>query len=579
MSTQAMMDLLIRNAQVYDGLGGEPLAIDVGIKDGLVAWLGPSWAAPQSEQSINATGLCLMPGIIDSHTHYDAQITWDSTLKPSPALGVTTAVIGNCGFCIAPCRPEHREMTMRHLTQVEGMSLEVLRHGIDWRFESFSEYLNLLNSKGCSINVAAYIGHSSVRTYVMGEAATQRAATEDELAAMEIIVREAMAAGAIGLASSTSPAHNGQGGKPMPSRLATDEEHLRLIKAMGEKGHGIYMVTKGGQMPIALLEQMSAQSGRPVVIAALLHNNTNPTGVFKDLDAISTANERGRRLIGQVSCCPLSMDFTMASPYPVEGLQTWREALGKTGQELITVLSSSQFREQVKAELDAPTTFRLFNGEWDKVQITEAASRRYAQFEQQPLDQVASILGKHPLDAMLDIAIEESLKTVFTAMLLNSNEEAVGKMLNHSHSIISLSDAGAHLTFFNDAGFGLHLMGHWARDRKIMSLAKAIEQLTSFPAGVLGIQNRGIIKVGFAADLLLFDAATVGRGPKYRVNDLPEGAARLNTDGLGVKGVWVNGQLVANQNGMLPLRVNEQPSKNELPGRLLTQFNSCSDPQ
>ena len=543
-----MNDLLFRNALVFDGSGAEPQVHDVAVRDGRIA---P--ATRDAKQIIDADGLALMPGIIDSHTHFDAQITWDPMLRPSPALGVTTAVIGNCGFTISPCRPEHRELTMRNLTQVEGMSLDVLKRGIRWEFETFPEYLAQLKNNPAVLNVAAYVGHSSIRTWVMGEAATERAARADEVSAMAQLVREAMAAGAIGLASSTSPAHNGEGGKPMPSRLADDDEHLALVRAMGEPSNGargVYMVTKGGQMPVSLLEQMSAVSGRPVMIAALLHNNTNPRGVFDDLDAIAAANTRGRKLIGQVSCCPLSMDFTLASAYPVEGLASWRPALGLQGEALKAVLRDRSFRDAVRAELAAPAVFRLFNSEWDALQVTEAASEMHRALEQRPLGQVARERGIDPLDLMLDIALDEDLSTVFTAMLLNSDEAAVGRLLTHPHSIVSLSDAGAHLTFFNDAGFGLHLMGHWARDRGVMALAEAVRRLTTAPANVFGFKDRGAIREGLAADLLLFDPKTVARGPKQRVFDLPGGAPRLHTDGVGVRGVWVNGGLVADAGGL-----------------------------
>jgi N-acyl-D-amino-acid deacylase len=370
---------------------------------------------------------------------------------------------------------------------------------------------------------------------------------------MAQIVREAMRAGAIGLASSTSPAHNGEGGKPMPSRLADDAEHLALVRAMGEAGggqRGVYMVTKGGQMPVALLEQMSAVSRRPVMIAALLHNNTNPRAVFDDLDAIAAANARGRTLIGQVSCCPLSMDFTLASPYPVEGLAAWQPALGLQGEALKAVLREPGFRAAVRAELAAPAKFRLFNGEWDALQVTEAASAAQRALEQRPLGELARQRGVDPLDLMLDVALAEDLQTVFTAMLLNSDEAAVARLLTHRHSLVSLSDAGAHLTFFNDAGFGLHLMGHWARERGAMSLADAVRRLTSVPAALFGFADRGLVREGMAADLLLFDPKTVGRGPKKRVFDLPGGAPRLTTDALGVHAVWVNGSQVADGSGL-----------------------------
>jgi N-acyl-D-aspartate/D-glutamate deacylase len=561
-----MSSLLIRGATILDGSGGEPFVADLSVVDGRIGAIGPDLPGAGVDEVVDAGGLALMPGIVDSHTHFDAQLTWDPAATPSPALGVTTAVIGNCGFTIAPCRPADRERTMRNLTQVEGMSLDVLRQGIAWGFETFPQYLAQLRRQGSVPNVAAYVGHSSLRTYVMGGAATERVATGDEVQAMARLVREAMKAGAVGFASSTSPAHNGEGGMPMPSRLADDREFTALVRAMGDTGHGAFMLTKGGHTPIPFLESLAQVSGRPVMIAALLHNGTNPDAVFRDLDEIAEANGRGHRLIGQVSCCPLTMDFTLASPYPVEGLQSWRPALGVAGDALKAVLRSLAFRTAVRAELAQPATFRLFNGEWDKVQVVEVARPEHAALEQRTLADIAAAQGRDPLDAMLDLALAEDLRTVFTAQLLNSNEEAVARLLNHPHSLVSLSDAGAHLTFFNDAGFGLHLLGHWVRERRVMPLPEAVRRLTAQPAAVFGIPRRGRLQAGCAADLLLFDPATVARGPKRRVFDLPGGAPRLTTDAIGVHGVWVNGEQVADALGLRPAAPRA--------GKLLTRFDA-----
>lgn len=557
------VDLLIRQALVFDGSLNEPQIKDVAVHQGRIVALEDKLEA-QAKETIDAKGLALMPGIIDSHTHFDAQITWDSYVRPSPAMGVTTAVIGNCGFTIAPCRPADRELTMRNLTQVEGMSLEVLKQGIDWSFETFPEYLAMLKRKGSAVNIAAYVGHSSVRTWVMGEQANKREATPEEIDAMANIVKEAMAAGAVGFATSTSPAHNGEGGFPMPSRLASDEEMMQLILAMASHGRGVYMVTKGGQMAMSFLQSLSKTSGRPVMVAALLHNSTNPDAVFKDMNAIAQANEQGIPLIGQVSCCPLTMDFTFASAYPVEGLVSWRPAMGLSHEALKVMLADPSFRQSVKAELSQTATFRLFNNEWDKVHVVQTALSEHQSFEQKSIAELAQASHQDPLDFALDLALKEDLQTVFTAQLLNSDTEAVARLLNDPHSLVSLSDAGAHLTFFNDAGFGLHLMGHWARDLGKMSMTQAVHKLTQQPAQVLGLKERGVLREGYAADLLLFDPQTVGRGPKHRVFDLPGGAARLNTLANGVHGVWVNGQLVADQQGLV--------DQAGLHGELLTEF-------
>ncbi len=560
-----MFDLLIRNALVFDGSGAPPAVQDLAVRGGRIEAIGARLDGTAA-QVVQAQGLALMPGIIDSHTHFDAQITWDPGLRPSPALGVTTAVIGNCGFTIAPCRPADRDLTMRNLTQVEGMSIDVLRQGIEWGFESFPEYLAQLRKQGSAINVAAYIGHSSVRTYVMGADAACRVASDAEIEQMAALVVDAMAHGAVGFASSTSPAHNGEGGLPMPSRLADEREMAALVTAMGSSGRGVYMLTKGGHTPVPFLESLAERSGRPVMVAALLHNSTNPQAVFDDLDAIAAANTRGHRLLGQVSCCPLTMDFTLASAYPVEGLRSWQPALALSGAALKRKLAEPSFRNGVRAELATATTFRLFNNEWDKVQVVEVVRPEHARYEQMSVAAIARTEARDPLDVMLDLAIAEDLRTVFTAQLLNSDEQAVGRMLNHPNSIVSLSDAGAHLTFFNDAGFGLHLLGHWARERDTMGLSEAVRRLTSQPAQVFGMDRRGLIREDHAADLLLFDPATVGRGPKRRVFDLPGGAPRLTTDAVGVRGVWVNGEQVANAAGLVPTV--------PLAGELLTRFST-----
>ena len=545
-----MHDLVIRNALLLDGLGSPPRRGDLAVDSGKVAQVGA--VSGKAKESVDAGGLALMPGIIDNHTHYDAQITWDPWASPSPSLGVTTAVIGNCGFTIAPCREKDRELVMKNLTQVEGMSLAALRAGIRWEFESLPEYLDMLERRGAALNLACFAGHSSIRTYVMGAAASERAATPAEVDRMKAILLEALRAGAIGLSTTTSPAHNGEGGRPMPSRLADEAELRALVGCLREAERGVFMLTKGGQTPMPFLEGLAADSGRPVVVAALLHSSTNPNAVFEDLEKIREANGRGHRLLGAVSCCPLAMEFTLHSPYVLEGLDSWKPALPLKGEAFKAKLRDKAFRNAIRSELSQPAHFRLFNGEWDKVRVIES---------QRTIAELAA--GRDPLDTMLDLALAENLDTVFSALLLNSDEAAVGRMLRHPCSLVSLSDAGAHLTFFNDAGFGLHLLGHWTRELGVLSLAEAAWRLSGHPASVFGIAGRGALKPGYHADLLLFDPAKVGRGPVKRTFDLPAGEPRLTAQAVGVHGVWVNGTCIVGQR-----------SSQALPGKLLRQFSA-----
>jgi len=561
-----MHDLLIRNAILYDGLGAPGVRGDLAIKDGRIVAVGAAVDATEgpAAEIIDADGLALMPGIIDTHTHYDAQLTWDPYATPSPGLGVTTAVIGNCGFTIAPCKPRDRESVMKNLTQVEGMALETLRAGIRWDFETFPQYMDQLERQGSALNIAAFVGHSSLRTWVMGEDAAKRAATADEIAQMRAIVVEAMQVGAVGFATSTSPAHNGHGGLPMPSRLADDAEMRSLVGSLKDSGRGVFMLTKGGQSTPAFLEELAADSGRPVIVAALLHNPTNPRVVFDELDAISAANSRGRSMLGAISCCPLSFDFTLESPYPIEGLAAWQEAFPLKGAALRAKLAEPAFRQSIRDELSRPAIVRAFNGEWSKVLVVETTKAEHAKYEQRTIADLAAEAGKDPLDFWFDLALAEDLKTAFVALTLNSDEEAVGKLIRHPYSLVSLSDAGAHLTFFNDAGFGLHLLGHWVREKGLLTLPEAIYRLTGQAAKVFGIRDRGALRTGYAADLLLFDPSKVDRGPKQRVRDLPAGGARLTTAAIGVHGVWVNGVRIADAHGTKPLQ--------RLPGRLLRDF-------
>ena len=573
------LDLVIRNVTLYDGSGGAPvLRAAVGVKDGRIAMIGGDGgvgdgggegapAPPSASREVDGRGMALMPGIIDVHTHYDAQITWDSGLTPSPAMGVTTALIGNCGFTIAPCTPGNRERTMANLTQVEGMSLDVLRAGINWEFRSFPEYLDFIERQGLVPNVAAFIGHSALRTHIMGEGATTRGATSAEIGMMAGTVREAMAAGAIGFATSTAPQHNGAGGVPMPSRLAEDQEFYALAQAMASDRRGVFMITKGKHTNVAWLENLARTISRPVSIAALLHNPTRPDGIDNELAEIEVAQGRGAELWGQVSCCPLTMDFSIASAYPLEDLAAWQPVMKAANLEAKkTVLADPNFRDAVRAELARPAeAVRLFNGEWDKLFLTTAADPAHAGFEHRPIAEVAAEVGGDPLDWMLDIALAEDLQSGFTAELLNTDEAAVARLLTHPCSLVALSDAGAHLTFFCDAGYGLHLLGHWSRERGVLPLEAATHALTARPAAIYRIPERGRIAPGYHADLLLFDPETVGRGPRYRVHDLPGNAPRLTTDAKGVHGVWVNGVGVS---GNLAA-----PEPGAQPGKLLRDFN------
>lgn len=558
-----MYDLRIDNALIHDGLGSPARHGSLAVSEGRIAAVGEVTGG--ARETVDAGGRVLCPGLIDNHTHYDAQITWDPTASPSALHGVTTVVMGNCGFTIAPCRPQDRDLVMRNLTHVEGMSLDALRAGIRWEFETFPQYLDLLERQGVVPNVACFVGHSSVRTYVLGADAPRRAATAEEVARMRALVLEALRAGACGFSTTTSGQHNGEDGIPMPSRLSDAAEMEALAGCLAETGCGTLMITRGAATPMAWLERLARAAGRPFLVAAILHNEGVPGIAFDDLRDIAAAQSRGVRLHGAVSCTPLVFEFTMREPYLFEGLASWKPAMALHGDaERKALYRDAAFRQGVIDETAVPAN-RLFNGQWAQMKVARAGAAHKA-LEGRTLAALAAERGVHPLHVLLDLALDDGLETQFTAALLNTDEEAVGRLLCDPVSVVSLSDAGAHLTFLCDAGFGLHFLGHWVRDRDLMPLAQGIRRLTSQPAGLFGIRDRGRLVPGAWADLMLFDPHRVGRGPARRVHDLPAGASRLVAEPVGVHGVWVNGQRIVHDDALVAV-----PGR---PGRVLRHFDA-----
>jgi N-acyl-D-amino-acid deacylase len=554
-----MHDFVIENASLIDGLGTPARLGSVAVKDGRIAAVGNDVGL--GRERIDADGLTLAPGIIDLHTHFDAQLLWDAFATPSVALGVTSVVIGNCGFTIAPCRAPDRDQTLRNLTHVEGMPLEALRAGVDWDFETYPEYLQLIERKGTVPNVASFVGHSSVRTYVLGKDASKRAATPAEVAQMKRLVAEALRVGAVGFSTSTLEQHNGENGIPMPSRLADEHEMLELTGALGEAGKGVFMLTKGMKTTVPWLEQLSARNRRPVMIAAMFVDPNDPQRVFDEFEQISAARKRGLELWGHVGCFPLGMQFTLRHPYPLEALLSWRPAIEAEGSEQYQrVLADPSFRKAVKAEaLSKGVPNRFSYRSLEHMTIMEVKQARHQRFVEGNVSQLARNEGKDPFDWFLDFGLDGELDAMVDCKLFNTDEDAVRDLIRHPHAQVTLSDAGAHLAFLCDAGFGLHLFGHWARERGDLTLEQAVQTVTSRPASLYRIKDRGRLVVGTWADLILFDPATVGRGEKRRVSDLPGGASRVDTPAVGLHGVWVNGARVVDEKG--PIKDCGKPGK------------------
>ncbi len=552
-----MYDLKIKNAKIVDGTGLNSFYGDIAVIGDTIVNRGKNLG--NAIKTYDADGLVLSPGFIDIHTHYDAQITWDPTASPSLDLGVTTAIIGNCGFTIAPCKPEHRELNIKNLTKVEGMPYETLKEGIDWNYKTYPEYMSLLENKNLAINIGSYIGHSALRIWTMGQDAMKRNATEDEIIKMENIVSNAMRSGSIGFSTSTFEGHNGTGGIPMPSRFASNEEISRLIKAMAIDGRGIFMITKSNDTEIKDIIKLLKGTKRPAMVAALLQNPIKKNWAFNTLEDIKMFENEGYEIWGQVSCRPLTMEFTMKEPYMLEGLNSWREyMLQNSIEEKTNILKSYEFRKKVIEEILDTTKNKLFIGNWEKIKLLKSNKSILNKHLGKNIYEISKYYNKEPFDWLLDNAVEEGMNDLFTAELLNSDDEQVEKLLTHKHATIALSDAGAHTSLLCDAGYALELLGKWTREMKVFSIEQAIYKLCGKQADICRIPKRGRLVPGYYADMVLFDPDEVNSSMPYRVNDLPAKSDRLKVDPIGIKEVWVNG-----------INKNIKPS-----GRVIREFMS-----
>lgn len=547
-----MHDLIIRGATLYDGSGAPGRWADVAVADGRIAAVGR--VKEGARRTLDAGGLALMPGIVDVHTHYDAQATWDPTLSPSPSLGVTTAVLGNCGFGIAPCPAPMRETMVRNLSVVEGMDLEALLAGTRWEFESFGEYLAQLRRAKPYANVAVLAQHSTIRTAVMGEeASTRSAARADEIARMRALVGEALDAGAIGFASSFSPNHSGWGGRPMPSTIATDDELKALAGALADSGRGVFVMATGSRATPEYMEAIAVETGRPAFMVTVLtmHNRADPGRAMSYYQKCAAALARGRELFIHTTCQPLSFDFTLRDPYLLYSHDAFDRARQAKPEELPAIYADPEFRARFRDNLAHPGKGILFYGDWDKVEVAG-----------EPLAALAREAGKDPLDYFFDLPLD----TPLVAKLFQNDDAGVAPLIKHPAGVVALSDAGAHLIFLCDAGFGLHLLAHWVRETETLTLEEGVRRLTGDPAAKYRIPGRGRIAPGYGADLLLFDPQAVGVSPLERVADLPGGGSRMIRRPRGVAGVWVNGEQVFDGRRVLPLAAG--------PGQVLDRFEA-----
>ncbi len=559
-------DLVIRGGLIVDGTGAHARPGDIAVTKGKIVEVGAVTARGREE--IDAAGLAVAPGFIDPHTHYDAQLTWDPFASCSSWHGITTVVIGNCGFTIAPCRREDRETLMRMLMYVEGMSLQAMQKGIRWGFESFRDYLDALDRGGLWVNVGVLVGHSAVRQYVMGDAAWERPATADEIARMGQVVKEAMAAGAVGLSSSTNVNHVGDRGRPVPSRLAAEDELTRLVVAMGEMGRGILELTIGGTRPDRIAEidrfaELARAGRRPVTMVSLRHNPSNPDEHREILARIEALHREGVPVYPQVTCSPLTVTFDLTGPFVFYRFPVWRRVLEAPPSEWRAIFLDPGFRADFRSTVGRTP---LFRGDIASLRVKAVRTPAYARFIGRPITEVAAALGCDVIDAFFDLALAEDLKTEFTAAVMNTDATSVAEIFTHPRSLLGLSDAGAHLTLFCEAGQTSRFLGHWVRERKALSLEEAVRRITSMPADLFGIPDRGRLAPGLAADIVVFDPATITDHEPELVHDLPDGGPRLVQRASGIRWSFVNGTPVIQEDRLLASPDGPSPGRVLRPG-------------
>ncbi len=534
-------DLKITGGSIIDGTGKPRYLGDVGVSGGKVVALG---AAPdEARETIEAKGRVVAPGFVDIHTHYDAQVLWDRMLTISPWHGVTTVVMGNCGFGVAPTRPGHRDLIVRTLEKVEGMSVAALEAGMgsDWGFETFPQYLDAIEKRGTAINVGAMIGHTPLRLYVMGEEATERAATPKEISRMRAIVREALEAGAVGFATSKAPTHVGYKGKPVPSRVAEFEEIRALAGALGETGKGVMQATIGKGLLFDEFALLSRENHINLSWTALLAGRLRRgIGHQEQLARSLELRRQGYNVFPQVTPRPLNFEYQLKEPFIFESMSLFRPISAADFAGKKELYGDAAFRRAFRQKMDeAPDD--IVKGFRHTI-IAECAAD--PALEERSLIEVAEERGVHPIDLLLDLGLSTELEARFRMPVANHDEEQVAELLLNPEMVVGLSDAGAHASQLCDACQGTYLLARWVREKRALSLEEAIRMLTSRPAEVFGIADRGRLAEGRPADIVVFDPETVGASPLRRVWDMPGGANRLVADASGIDAVIVNGTLV-----------------------------------
>jgi N-acyl-D-aspartate/D-glutamate deacylase len=557
------LDLLIRNGTVVDGSGLPRFRADVGIADGKIVDIGR--ISSSAQQTIDAEGQIVAPGFIDGHTHMDAQVAWDPLGTCSCWHGVTSVVMGNCGFTLAPCRESEKDLVLRNLERAEDISPAAMEEGIDWTWETYPEYLENLERLPKGINYAGYVGHSALRTHAMGERAFDGEASEDELRTMREQLRIAIQAGAIGFSSSRSPSHLTPDGRPVASRVAPWSEVQALVGEMGKLNAGIFEVAQERPAPdrihewFAQMKDLAVDTGRPITWGVFSRRST--PGLWRDyfklLDETAAA---GGRMFAQVHSRALTVLLSFESRLPFDRFPVWESFRKLPLSEQANQLRNPEMRAKLvesAQNLDPKlqgvgAEARLPEYDWIFYLDTMAGPHR-------TVAEIARERGQLPVEVMIDLALENDMKAFFMQPIANEDQDAALEMMKSPRSVITFSDSGAHVSQIMDSSLQTHLFSHWVREKQAFTLEEAVQEVTFNTASQWSLRGRGLIREGYAADVIVFDADTIGPQMPEVVNDLPAGERRLKQKADGISATIVNGQVV----------LREQEHTGALPGQVL----------
>jgi N-acyl-D-aspartate/D-glutamate deacylase len=552
-------DLLIKNGTVVDGTGAPRYRADVAVAGGQIAEIGK--ITDGAKKVIDASDLIVAPGFIDPHTHYDAQICWDPLISCSSWHGVTSVVMGNCGVGLAPCRPEVREVAAWDLVNVEAIPFDVLNKGITWEWVTFPEYMQAAQKRGSGINLGFLAPLTPFRHFVMGEESMERAATPEETAQIKALLKEAVTAGAFGFTTTNIPQHIGYKARPLACRQASRAELKAYANALKELGRGaieLALTASAGEISdqeYELLDFLLTESGRPVTWLGVISRDDKPEAGPEMLRKAEPLIKRGG--MPQVTCRPFVIQIDLRNPFIFANHPSWNPVFNRSPEEQAQVYRDPAFRQAFRKELETP---RIFSGRWERLEVKEVSNPAMKPLEGKTVAAIAKERGKDGLDTFLDLALEDDLKIQYTIVLFNANEDLIPELITDPRVLIGLSDGGAHVDMLCDAGYCTYLLGTWVRDKQVMTLERAIQRITAEPARFFGIQGRGQLAVGMAADMAIFDYHTVGsaKRPEMRY-DLPGGGRRLVMPAHGVPYTIVNGEVL----------YAEQKHTGALPGQVL----------